>query len=253
MKRKYLILVVVVCVLLTATGCSLSKITLTEKESDAIAEYAAHLLLKHDKKYSPTLMYREDYEAEVERRAAEEAAKEHEGEEPTPTVTPEGEEPTPTPESGEPEVTPEGGEPTPEPEPEYSLNDMFSLKNITVSYEGFEVLDEYVTGTEYFPLTAPEGGKILLLKFNFTSSAAKEKKLDTGKLKLSYILEIVDGERLEAKTSLLENDIQFINGKIDPGAVYEAVLVFFIDQTDVDGHMILHISSEEKKASVEIK
>ncbi|MBP5159298.1 MAG: hypothetical protein ILP10_03260 [Lachnospiraceae bacterium] len=250
MKRKYLILSVVLCVLLTTAGCSLSKITLTEKESDAIAEYAAHLLLKYDRNYKPRLMYREDYEAEVERRAEEERAKEEPEvtEAPEPTVTPE---PEPT-EGTDPSVTPEP-EPEPEPEPQYELGDMFPIKNVKISYEGYETLDEYVTGTEYFPLTAPEGGKILLLKFALANGASKEKKLDTGKLHLTYMLELEDGERLEAKTSLLENDIQFINTKVAPETVYDAGLVFFIDAEDVDTHMILHVIAEDKEASVEIK
>lgn len=240
----------------TATGCSLgSQIKLTDNEGQEIAEYVAHLMLKYDKNYKPTLMYREDYDAEVKARekalekaqaeeeakkAAEEAAAKEEEAKDDKSDKDKADTPSKSESYGEEEVQPVS----------YSLNEVFGVQDVEVSFAGSTIEDEYKMENEFFSIKAPEGKKLVVCKFAVVNLKDEEQTIDTGKLKLSYKLGTGSGPKLEAKTSLLENDIQFLNVSIEASGTYEAVVLFFADQSVVAEDMTLYVSSADKETKI---
>ena len=203
MKKR--ILIIGLSMMLCLLGGCLEDTPLTEAEMDVVAEYAAGLLLKYDKNYSTPLYYSGSLE-EMERLLT-----------PTPI-------PTPTPVitkapvagtsntsgngSGQSEVTPIPLEPD-NPETIRQLTEILAVENITVSCEGFELM-ESVVSNEYFTLAAKEGRQYAVVYFQLQNDTAEELIFDASKKDLEYSIDINTGSVSRVSLSMLEQDLQYM-------------------------------------------
>lgn len=237
MKKKRLVLFIVLCLLLSMAGC-MQSIELTDSESDQVAEYAAYLLLKYDKYYSPTLMDHDEFDETKAQLSA------------TPIPTP-----TPTPVNTQGSISGSGAGSGEEPTdaPVYTLDDITGFKRFTLEYTGHSFEQSFTTDREYFFINAPSGKQILVCKFLFTNVSQKARSLQTTDLKLNYKLHISEKAVLDARVSLLENDIQYLDTEVDAGVGYEAVLLFFVDEEYLNEKMVLKVSNGSQTAEIEIQ
>ena len=231
MKKIYPALAIIIASLML-TACSSNYIEITDKESDAIAQYCAHLLLKYDKnKVAQRKLLDvdelEDYYEELHKN------------DPTPTPT-EMAEPTAEPTS-EPEVTPTPEDITDVPtavptEPELpkaeSLTELYAKEDFTVEYKTISVTQMYYEN-EYSSISAKDGESIAVIFFNIRNIGDADQKFVSSDSKVGYALYCVNGNIYTPTLSMLGNDIQFLNDLIEKDEEYEAVLLFFIDAMDL--------------------
>jgi len=232
---RYLFLVIIFSAILS--GCSLGEptIKLTEDESNAIAQYCAHLIMKYGAKdyYNQKLLDEKDYgDALVEREALLNPSPT-----PTPSPVPDEVKPTPTPEiTGEPDSGGEGdpgnpgNETTPEPPANVvSASEMFDQSVFEVSLVGYEMTRNYKNELEYFTLSAPEGKLVAAFTLEVKNITSQNKVFDYNNYDAQFQLVIDSGTAVGPEISLLSNDFRFTRSEIKPGESFKGVVVFFID------------------------
>ena len=226
--KKIITFLTLVLAALVLTACSSeNNIPLTEKESDAIAQYCAHLLLKYDnnkvqKRKLMDLDELEDYYKELHKN------------DPTPTPVP-TEEITPTPAE---DITstpvPDDGDLTPVPtEPEQdkaeSLTELYGLEDFIIEYKASSLSKVY-SENEYSSINAKDGELILAVEFSIRNIGSSDKKFVSSGSKIAYALQCKNGDIYTPSLSMLGNDIQFLNDEIEKDEQYTAVLLFIIDE-----------------------
>ena len=229
MKQLRIILLTAAAVLMLS-GCELGQpqIPLTEDESNAIAQYCAHLIMKYgaENLYDQRLMDKKDFEdAVAEREALLNPS-------PTPTlpVTPE-----PTPDIGDDPGS--GPDATSDPVPDVS--DKTSAKDASELFDpdtfDMQVVDSYFgksykSETEYFTLTAPAGKQVVAFTINVKNITSQSKVFDYNNYGAQFQL-VVDGSTaLSPEISLLANDFRFNRTEIKPDGIFSGVVLFFADE-----------------------
>ena len=225
---------------LLLTGCSNDYIKINESETEAIAQYCAHLLLKYDgnKLDDNRLMDYDDLLKELDARKPEEPVTPIE-EEPLVTEEPQlTEEPSEVPDDGtesdgdnnvpEDYVFPTEA-PTPTPVPIYTLAEVIGCnKYFNLEYDTTVFTEEYQSDSEYFSLKAPEGKKIAAVTFKLTNTSKKEKTYEAANYSVKYKLTCDNDSNYDPALSLLAEDLQFYNESIGSGETKETVVIFFV-------------------------
>lgn len=240
--KKRIILAGLSMALCMLCGC-LEATPLTDAEMDVVAEYAATMLLKNDDKYSTPLYYVGVIpEEELEEKLT-----------PTPTPTaapiitqkPSGNN---TNNSGNGEVK---ATPTPTPglynseETKKQLNEIIAVENISISCEGFEIMDSVVSN-DYFSLNAKEGRTYVVIQFKLKNNTTEELIFDASEKGLEYTLDINTGTISKVSLSMLQNDLQYMPIKVSANGEAEAVLVFEIADELIDtAHLIIEKNDDE--------
>ena len=225
------------------TACSGNdNISITQEESDAIAQYCAHLLIKYDKNHrdSIRLLDLKDLEKEIKER--EKAAAENN---PSPTPVP-TEAPTPTggpdapPADGEATPTPDTAEPVPTevPEPECtSIAEAGGIEGFTVDYVKHGLADSYTNAGEFYSFSAPKDQKLCVIEFAIRNTSGSDAVFDAAPYKLSYKLITEDGRSHGSEISLFADDIQFYNSTVKAGESAHATLIFYVTPDEVPQYL----------------
>ena len=232
MKGKKSLIAIVLAFAMLLCGCaSEPQYNLTDKESDAIAQYCAYLLLKYDKNKTAERKLLDKKELEKIYEAENEIT---EAVTPTPPTT-EPDTPTPTPTEA-PEVT-DTPAPTPEttPEPQNlaeSLTELYGKDDFTVEYGYYKLTDQYVENEFSVITPKQEGERVLALYFLIKNVSKNSKKFVSKDSNVSYFLYCDNGDVLGPQICALPNDIQFLNDEIAAGGSYDAVLLFFVNNDE---------------------
>ncbi len=199
------------------TGCGGNVIPeLTEEQQDLIVEYAAGTLLKYDKNHESRLITIEEVEAEEQKQEAMEAAvqamklsKENSEAEPEQEEKADAEEVDNI-----------------QPEVPATLEGLLQLEQISCAYIGYEITDDYPEQGEnlFFVMSATEGNKLVVLKFNVSNLSDAETMLDMNQIGARFKI-AVNGEEKNALTTMLLNDLAYYQGTIAAGETTELVLV----------------------------
>ena len=234
MKRlKYFLLTVIT--ILVLTGCNLGEpeIKLTGEESDAIAQYCAHLIMKYGAKnlYKQKLMDPKDFEDAYQEREA----LLNPSPEPTPELTPEPvDEPDDPDKPDDPDAT---GDITEEPTPTEEVSpttddpsDLFAPEVFSIAVVDSYFGKSYKSDTEYFTLTAPEGKKVAAVMLNVKNITSQTKVFDYNNYKADFQLIADETSSLAPEISLLDNDFRFNRIEIAPDGVFNGVVLFFADE-----------------------
>lgn len=241
--KKRIVLVGVSMMLCLLGGC-LESTPLTDNEMDVVAEYAATLLLKYDDTYATTLYYADVREGQLTPT-------------PSPTATPKV---TAAPTqagsaSGQTGSNSSGAQATPVPTPTPALyndeetgrqlTEIIAVENITVSCEGYELMDSVVSN-EYFSLQAKEGRKYAVVSFKLHNNTNQEQIFDASEKGLEYSLDINTGTVSRVSLSMLENDLQYMPITVPANGEAEAVVVFEIADTHINTlHLIIENQSDD--------
>lgn len=200
MKR---IICLLACISIGLTGCS--SVTLTAKESDMIAEYAAYVVLKHDISYNSKLQD-EVLETEPETTTSTETA------------------------SGSQQG---GGGQTEEStaaQPELTLTEALGLgSGFQAECTGYEVSDLYED--EYFRFPATTNKTLLVLHFNIKNTTQEEKECNILVNQLAFRCQINGEGKVGAQLTMLLNDLYSFKEMMAPEEVKEAVLIFQISDS----------------------
>ncbi len=235
--KKLKILLIVFTVFVTLTGCSLGEpsIKLTEEESNAIAQYCAHLIMKYGAKniYNEKLLDRKDFEDAVKEKEAKLN--------PTPTPTPKVTEPPvvteepPEGNKGEGNTGDDQGnkppENTPIPTPSGVIKDasaLFDPSVFEVSVKDFLYTRNFKSDLEYFTLSAPSGKMIAIFTIDVKNISSQTKVFDYNNYSAQFQLVADEKSAVSPEISLLSNDFRFTRSEIKAGESFSGVVVFFV-------------------------
>lgn len=285
MKRISIVLLILV-VSFALVGCDENHITLTQSESDAIAQYSAYLMLKYDqnKTLKNKLLDYSDYDDLVASREAEEIPEPTSEPLPTPVPTavptavptdvPQQDgriapEPTEVPAgetdgsdvtvpAGTDEITPEPTvAPTTEPAPVERFNSIGECYNnkLEIQFVKGTVCDSYRSELEYFSINPPKGQKLLVVDFKLVNTSSTNLSFKSSDYNTVYRL-YTDGKSYkEPRLTLIANDLCLLNTNIEAGQSMDAVLIYFIE--DEASPMTIKVSnkdiSEDKTYDIIIK
>lgn len=219
MKRLKVFLGLLICIsLLSGCGMFASKIPeLNEVEKSMVVEYAAESLLHYDKTHGDKLL-REPVNYTI----------------PTPT-------PEPTPEP----VLEEQKEPSSETDINANVNSVDIIDNtgetpstyssieaalglsdeLEFDYLGYEVKSSYPDSLEsYFVMNATSGNKLLIISFALTNITDHTVEVNMPESHARYKINL-NGSAKNALTTMLLNDMAYVEGTLDAGQATEVVVV----------------------------
>lgn len=222
---KNTVAVSAIAICLSLTGCSQfdSKIpNLNDEEEALVVEYASETLLKYDK-HAGDKIGRQPEDFIINKSVIEGTVGELE---PTPAPTPEPSLDIEIPDDGN--ETAEGiTDNTSEENTVSSIEDVISLPSgVSIKYSGFEVTDHYPDEAgDYFVLTASEGKRLLLLKFEIVNNSSENTVVNFADAGIKFKIMLNDGKARNALTTMLLNDFAFYNEELMPQETKEVVIV----------------------------
>ncbi|MBD5548565.1 MAG: hypothetical protein HDQ97_14440 [Lachnospiraceae bacterium] len=218
-----------------ATGCGNTIPNLSDQQQELVVEYAAGIVLKYDQNYESKLVEL-TLEQETEMTAPEEEVSEN-------PVTDEKE-------SADAQQQEDALEDvtvidnTQEQE-DVSIESFLNLDSVKITYAGCEAYDFYPEQGEeeefYFVMNATEGNKLLVLKFLTENISGAETSLDIGQSETRFTL-MVNGERKNALTTMLLNELAYYQGTLAPGESTELVLICEIPDEQADATPTLELT-----------
>lgn len=238
MKRNRFLCVVLVVSVISLTGC-MDVRDMSEEKADLVAEYAAGVLLRYSDTYEHRLITedqrkRQDEEQEV--TATPEA--------PAATDSPEG-----APQSQD--AASETPEETAEPVPEVTLDELYQLSGIKVSYDSCHFAKKYGSSQ----IRAEKGQTLLIVSFSLKNVSGTGKKVSLmDRRNIRYTLD-VDGSQYSPGINILPNGgMDYLKTSIGKGKKEKAVLIFQMDAgKKAASSMTLSIEEGNKKASLKLK
>lgn len=227
LKRLAKIITGALCASLLLTGCADGpELNLTEDESEKIADYSAELLLRYDKNFDKALMTNYQLSKEEARIATKAAAalagkKNLEGKNGTGTTT----------ESGNNDNTQQVEEIAVSENYAVSENiaETIGVGGFDISFDRIEVCESYPNnedGSAVFTMRAAGGNELIIWHFKVTNVAGEERTCNILDLQPSFQIILENGEKTEALTTILTNDLAMINEVIKPEEPYDAILAF---------------------------
>jgi len=226
MKKRFLTFISLILAF-SVGGCGLvPSVELTESEQDVITEYAAGLLLKHDKNYTGVISKTEEEQDDLAIVSE---------------VNSEEEQFNDNIDDGENNYTdPEFSEDITASPQDYSDDAEYSDISIAeaVGLEGFDVIyKDYLCSNLYppeessdmvFSLESAPGMELLVLSFGITNNTPDRKTCDVLNSNAVFRLLINGSERVQAQKTMLLHDFSTCEDDIEGYGVAEAVLVFEI-------------------------
>lgn len=235
------LLVILICILMISlTGC-MKAYPLSETQTNIAAEYMAGLLLKQDKNYSPSLLNQQEL-IEIQ----DEDIDKEKDKEPVPTEAPKGS-------NGEDGIN--IGKNSNSQEVHYTLSEVINNPSFDIQYIDYKLADTYPEDESniVFSVDPREGYQLLVVNFSVENVTDKDQNIDLSKEKIQYQLDINIGTIYKPQLALLENNLQYINMKVEAGKKIPAVLIFEVNK-DIDMSDInLIISRDSKTEIIEIK
>ncbi len=230
-------LAVILLAMTTLTGC-VKEYEYTQEQSDAVAEYAAGLLLKSDDSYKEGLMTLNQV---VENK-------------------PESAAPTPVPESpakGEKSAgdTVSSSEEGDKPQKQYSLTEVIAEKGFSLEFTDYVFVESYPEDPSetYFSITPRKGNQLIVLSFLLTNELKKDNHLNLTQADIKYQLHINSKAVYEPPFALLENNLKLIDIKLEKKEAKPVVLIFEVEKNVKITDLSLKVSREDRSMTVDIK
>lgn len=238
LRMKRLILTLVSILLLTFTGC-VHEINMTQEDSDAIAEYMAGLLLANSNGYNKTLIPMDVEVDKVDSKIDKQptGGKNNQNNNATDGKTTDGKKD----ENDFQQLS--------------SLNDLMKQKNFDISYSGYKLTEFYPENSDktYISVEAEQGQQLLIVKFTIKNKEKKAKSINLSESAIKYQLELGSNKIDKPWFTVLENDMQYIDMKIDGEASTEAILIYQISKDADTKNMKLVISKDKKEIIIPVK
>lgn len=231
----------VVAVMLGLSGCG-QVIDLTDEENHLIAEYAAELLLKYDRNY--------DTKYDPEEATTEATPTEATTETTTETAV---EATTEAQVSSEESVTEEI---TTTVADDFDIAAFVGENRISVRYAYNMVVDSYPSYDEdgmYIEVEAPEGYKMLVLKFEVENKTNEEQKIDLYSKDINYNIIVDNTRKTKQMLTILQDDLYTYNKTIAASSREETVLLYTVSDSVANNMKDLKLQIQYGGASAVIQ
>ena len=217
--------------MLVLTGCA-SSISLTDNESDLVAEYIAGLMFKYDTNYEEALIPPEEVNEEV-----------------VVTISPS---PTPVSMNGSDKGTISQNEiKDGNVQANADFTEVIGVKNLEIEYVGYEEKDSL--SDNYFNIESGEGKNLVIVKFKLKNTSDKDIKLNLTKSNILYQLDINTGNFQKPLLTFLDNDLRMIDTTIKAKSSLDTVLVFNVSaKVNLDVVNVI-VSHSHKTAIIKLK
>lgn len=251
MKRKFCIISLTMMMALGMTACGDAIPDMTDDQRQSVGEYAAVTLMRYDANHRSRLVdmevviqddirRQERAEAEALRRemeqAAAAAAQEETGMRPT--------EDTP--------VVGSGGVPEASP---ISMEEALNLpEGVSITYRDMEVCDSYAdVDGGFFSLSATEGNKLLVLKFELYNGSGQDQTIDVLSQGAAFKVTANGNCTRRALTTMLLSDLTNFKGTVAAGSGSEMVVVVEVEGSVADSvtSLGLNVKNDSKTYAVQ--
>lgn len=217
--------------MLFLTGC-VSSISLTDNESDLVAEYIAGLMFKYDTNYEEALIPPEEEKEEV-----------------VVTISP-----SPTPvliNDSDKGTTSQNENKDGNVQANVDFTEVVGVKNLEIEYGGYEVKDSI--SDNYFNIESGEGKSLIIVKFRLKNTSDKDINVNLTKSNIMYQLDINTGNFQKPLLTFLDNDLRMIDTTIKANSSFDTVLVFNVsEKVNLDVVNVI-ISHSQKTAIIKLK
>lgn len=244
--RRKMLGIMLAGISLTLTGCANPydhMPDLTEEESAMIAEYAAGILLKHDRNRKRLAS---DYE--IEEYDEREALLRTNTEEFMATQVKNEEE-------SEQEETDEADEvsaPQPAEASFGGIAQFCGLDGFQIDYRGYSICDSYPPADSedmVFAMDATQGNKLLVLEFTARNTTSEEKELNMLERNVQFRIAVNDGGARNTLPTLLLNDLSSYKDTVPAGSEVTLVLVREVTQEEAAGIGTVSLSLRNESGS----
>ena len=230
-KRVWMAAAVAAASLVILNGCLADTYPLTEEEQNIIAEYAAGVLLRSDSSYTQALI----------------------SPTPTPSPTPA---PSPTPEPttapGDKGNSGSGKGDKDKVEENATLEDVYGLAGLSVTYDGFEVLDK-VEETGGYVVPYEKGKKVVKINFTLKNTAGIEQTFDFSKHSINYQLDCKEKNFIPPMITALAGDMLYMETTLSAGESCEGFVLFRIPEKAEENLRNVIISRDSYTSIVALK
>ena len=233
--KKWIVIGFLFVVMLCTTGCT-QVIELTDEENHLIAEYAAELLLKYDKYYKQRYNPDDITEAEVqtETEAVTETTTETTESDVTETVATTEEDFVNTSEAPQ---TPEqtiAESVSATVDSDFDIAAFIGEERISIRYAYYMIADRYPSYDQdgmYIEIEAPEGYKLLVLKFNVENKTNEPQDIDLYSRDVNYNIIVDNSRKTKQMFTILMDDLYTYEKTIDASSREEVVLLYTLSDS----------------------
>lgn len=231
--RKWSLCAVLLLSAVLLGGCGEEMYELTEEEEYMIADYAAHVVAKHNSRQATGLIaiVEEPEEAVVEKSMEQESSGDSDGAE----ISETSDDNTDEAQQDEVELV--------------SLQEALQTEGITVVYEQAQLQDSYIEG-DYFVLDASAGKKLLVLYFSLKNEGETDVVFDMLSRSASFAVSVDGADPVKSDLTILPSDLSSYQGNIAAGTQTDAVLLFQIPETETADSILLTITQNGEARTV---
>ena len=234
--KRRLLAGLIACGIFVTTGCG-QVIDLTDEENHLIAEYAAELLLKYDRNYD-TRYNPDELEDTTETMTETDAATEATTEMVTTTEAATTEQDVPA-DGQTTQAQPVTDEAVKEDigatvDSDFDIAAFVGESRISVRYAYYMVVDSYPSYDQdgmYIEVQAPEGYKLLVLKFEVEHKTNEEQAVDLYNKDVNYNIVVDNSRTTKQMLTILADDLYTYDKTIQASSREEAVLLYTVSDS----------------------
>ncbi|MDE7325137.1 MAG: hypothetical protein K2N63_02490 [Lachnospiraceae bacterium] len=231
MRKKIWIAAAAAASLVILNGCLAETYPLTEEEKNIIAEYAAGVLLRNDAGYTQALVSPTPIPSPT----------------PAPSPTPE-----PTTAAGNKGNGGLGGGDIAEVKENASLEDVYGLEGLLVTYDDFEVVNQ-IEETNGYVVPYEQGKKVVKLNFTLKNTAGIEQVFDFSKQSINYQLDCKERNFIPPMITALAGDMLYMETTLAPGESCGGFVLFRIPEKAEDNITNVIISRDTYTSIIALK
>lgn len=234
--KRRLLAGLIACGIFVTTGCG-QVIDLTDEENHLIAEYAAELLLKYDRNYD-TRYNPDELEDTTETMTDTDATTEATTEVVSTTEAATTEQDAPA-DGQTTQAQPVTDEAVKEDigatvDSDFDIAAFVGESRISVRYAYYMVVDSYPSYDQdgmYIEVQAPEGYKLLVLKFEVENKTNEEQAVDLYNKDVNYNIVVDNSRTTKQMLTILADDLYTYDKTIQASSREEAVLLYTVSDS----------------------
>ena len=234
--KRRLLAGLIACSVFVTTGCG-QVIDLTDEENHLIAEYAAELLLKYDRNYN-TRYNPDELEDTTETMTETDATTEATTEMAAITEAATTEHDVPV-DVETTQAQPETDEAVKEDigatvDSDFDIAAFIGESRISVRYAYYMVVDSYPSYDQdgmYIEVQAPEGYKLLVLKFEVENKTNEDQAVDLYNKDVNYNIFVDNSRTTKQMLTILADDLYTYDKTIQASSREEAVLLYTVSDS----------------------
>lgn len=234
--KRRLLAGLIACGIFVTTGCG-QVLDLTDEENHLIAEYAAELLLKYDRNYD-TRYNPDELEDTTETMTETDATTEATTEMVSTTEAATTEQDAPA-DGQTTQAQPVTDEAVKEDigatvDSDFDIAAFVGESRISVRYAYYMVVDSYPSYDQdgmYIEVQAPEGYKLLVLKFEVENKTNEEQAVDLYNKDVNYNIVVDNSRTTKQMLTILADDLYTYDKTIQASSREEAVLLYTVSDS----------------------